>query len=96
MTAERVALFDAATGEEMGDYMVVSRALEAAVLARQAAEQRIREDDEARRAAERQAKEDEQRTREAIAACLAAEKAQAEMATRLKQMEEELKRLRGS
>jgi Uma2 family endonuclease len=142
---ERVAILDAATGEEQGDYVAVCEALEAEVRARLAAEQRQREEAEARLAAERARLAAEQRQREEAEARQAAEryakeqaearlaaeeahlaaerrereqaearqaaerhaqeqddarrasdKVQAELVARLKQMEEELRRLRGS
>ena len=67
-TAERVALFDAVTEKELGDYVAVSEALEAEIRARQAAERRARKEARARRVADR-------RTREQTEARLAAEQA---------------------
>jgi hypothetical protein len=128
---ERVALFDAVTGKELGDYTAVCDALEAETRARKAAERRERKQTKARRAAERNAQEQtaarqaaeqarqaaeqarqaaqrrqreevkarkaaEQRQRQEAEARAASDKAQAELVARLQQMEEELRRLRGS
>ncbi len=82
VVSDRVAVHDAATGEEMGDYVAVSEALAAEVRARGAAEraraeaERGRlEEAEARQAAEKSCAAAEQREREQAEARQAAEQA---------------------
>jgi Uma2 family endonuclease len=98
----RVVCFDAASGEEVGDYLQVCEALEAETAARQAAEQAAREQAEARQAAEQAAQRQaearqaaEQLVQEQAAARQAAEQQAQDLAQRLRVLEEELRHLRG-
>jgi colicin import membrane protein len=91
----RVVLFDAASGEEVGDYDSVCRALEAEALARRAAEgqaaaerDRAQAEALARRAAEGQAAAERGRAQAEALARRAAEQ-------RLRELEAEMRRLRG-
>jgi Uma2 family endonuclease len=77
----RVVLYDAKTGEEQGDYEEIVQALEAEMAARAEAEKAIEEAVEARRQAERGRKAEEEARREAEARA-------AELAERLRQLEE--------
>ena len=103
VVGDRVAIFDAATGEELGDYIAVCEALEAEVRAREAAEkarveaeERMREETQARLAAEQGQAEAQERAREETQARKAAEQAQQAAESRLRDLEAELQRLRGS
>ncbi len=75
---DRVAILDAATGQEIGDYGAITRALEAEVRAREAAEQRAREQAQVRKEAEHARAAAEQREREQAQAREAAERSRAE------------------
>jgi Uma2 family endonuclease len=88
---ERIALYDAETGEEVGEYDAVTEvleartaALEAEIAARAEAEKAIEEAVEARREAERGRKAEEEARR-------AAEARAADLAARLRELEERLK-----
>jgi hypothetical protein len=89
VVGDRVALYDAETDEELGDYLAVSEALQAEVQARANAEQRerdARELEQEHRAAKEAA---EKREREHRMAREAAE-------ARVKELQEFLQRLQGS
>jgi Uma2 family endonuclease len=84
----RVVLYDAVTGEELGDYQAVTQALAAAAEARQAAESRANAESEARAAAEG-------RVRAESEARAAAEARTADLEARLREMEAKLRQVQG-
>jgi Uma2 family endonuclease len=93
----RVVLYDAKTGEEQGDYDQIAEALDAEIAARAEAEKAIEEAVEARREAERARQAEEQARREAERARQGAEEARqaaearaADLATRLRALEQRL------
>jgi colicin import membrane protein len=75
VVGERVAILDAATGDELGDYVAVSEALEAEVRARQAAEKAREEAEQARQAAEQRQRGEAEARQAAEQARQAAEQA---------------------
>lgn len=81
----RIALYDAQTGEELGDYIAISEALEAEIAARQAAEAQARQAREQARLAQEQVRVAQDRIRaEAEARQKAQEQARAEAEARQK------------
>jgi Uma2 family endonuclease len=98
----RVVCYDTITGEELGDYgqireelLAVRRRAEQEAEARATAERQAREADQARAAAEREARDSKRKAKEETKARRAAERRVNEQQERLRQLEEELRRLRG-
>jgi Uma2 family endonuclease len=85
---DQVVCYDAQTGAVVGDYIQVSQALQQEAAARQAAEAQARREAAARQAAEEQARREAEARQSEAAARQAAE-------DRLRELEAELRRLRG-
>jgi hypothetical protein len=71
----RIALYDAQSGEELGDYTAISQALEAEIAAREAAQQQARLAQERARVAEQRARAEEESRQRAEEAQQRAEEA---------------------
>ncbi len=89
LRGERVVCWDAASDQELGDYVGVCRLLEQEIAARAEAERQARETPAARREAERREKESADARREA-------EREAKEARDRVRELEEQLRRLQGA
>jgi Uma2 family endonuclease len=87
VVGDRVAVFDVATGEELGDYVAVCDQLETEVRARKAAEEAQAQAEQAQAEAERQRAEAEQQRDEAERQRMEAEQREREQARALSEAE---------